>query len=144
MGRYGLFGGSQSRVQVRHGALIVVTLLLVVGGDEERHRGACDGGGGLDNMGHVAVVGLLVEVLELRVRVGGVLGEVVVATVGDALQLVPAPREQELHVGRARAVVAELVGVVGAQAQQVGGHAVLDVPVVAGGDRKSTRLNSSH
>ena len=38
------------------------------------------------------------------------LGEVVVAAVGDALELVPAPREEELHVGGARGVVAELVG----------------------------------
>ena len=41
-----------------------------------------------------------------------VLREVVVASVGDALELVPPPREEELHVGRAHAVVAQLVVIV--------------------------------
>ena len=41
--------------------------------------------------------------------------EVEVGAVGDSLQLVPPPGEQELHVGGGRRVVGELVGVVVAQ-----------------------------
>ena len=62
---------------------------------------------------------------------GGVLAQVVVAPVGDALELVPAPREQELHVARARRVVRQLVVVVGPQPQLLGRHAQVEVPVHA-------------
>ena len=57
--------------------------------------------------------------------------EVEVRALGDALQLVEAPRELELHVGRARRVVRELVGAVRAQPQHLGRDAVADVPVEA-------------
>ncbi len=43
----------------------------------------------------------------------GVLGQVVVAAVGDALELVPTPRGTGTHVGGARRVVRQLVRVVG-------------------------------
>ncbi len=57
--------------------------------------------------------------------------EVVVGALGDALELVEAPREEELDVGRARRVVRQLVGAVRAQAQLVARDAVADVPVEA-------------
>ena len=47
------------------------------------------------------------------------LGEVEVAAVGDALELLPANRVQVLDVTGAARVVRELVGVVGAQPQVV-------------------------
>ena len=55
--------------------------------------------------------------------------EVEVAAVGDALQLVPAPGEEELHVGRAAGVVRELALLVVAQVELVGRDAELEVPV---------------
>ena len=59
------------------------------------------------------------------------LGQVVVTAVGDALELVPTPREEELHVGGGRRVVRQLVGVVGPEPELLGGHAVVEVPLVA-------------
>ena len=59
------------------------------------------------------------------------LGEVVVAAVGDALELAPSPRVQELDVGGAGRVVRQLLGVVRAQAQLVLGDAEVDVPAAA-------------
>ena len=82
-------------------------------------------------MGDVARVGGLVEVVELLARRLHVLGEVVVAAVGDALELVPPPREEELDVGRAARVVAELVGVVGPQPHLALGDAEVEVPLLA-------------
>ena len=55
--------------------------------------------------------------------------EVVVGALGDALELVEAPRELELDVGRAGRVVRQLVGVVRAQAQHVARDAEAHVPV---------------
>ena len=88
---------------------------------QERHHRAGGAGRRLDHVGHVALVGGLVEVVELLARELGVLRQVVVGAVGDALELVPAPREEELHVGRAGGVVRQLVGVVRPQAQLVSG-----------------------
>jgi len=61
----------------------------------------------------------------------GVLTQVVVAALGDAFQLVEAPRELELDVARACGVVRQLVSVVRAQLQHVGGHPEVEVPVHA-------------
>jgi hypothetical protein len=61
----------------------------------------------------------------------GVRLEVEVGAVGDALELRPADREQVLDVGGPGRVVAELVGVVLAQAQVVGADAELLVPAAA-------------
>ena len=58
--------------------------------------------------------------------------QVVVAPVGDALELVPAPREQELHIGGGRRVVAQLVGPVGPQPYRLGVDAQVQVPLVPG------------
>ncbi len=55
--------------------------------------------------------------------------EIEVRAVGDPLQLAPAPRELELHVGRGHRVVRQLVSGVRAQAQHVLGDAEVDVPL---------------
>ena len=83
----------------------------------------------LDDVQDVALVGGLVEVGEVLAELAGVLGQVVVAPVGDALELVPPPREQELDVARGGRVVRQLVGVMRPQPQLVGGHAEAEVPV---------------
>src|SRR5437588_263699 len=54
--------------------------------------------------------------------------QVEVSAVGDALQLAPAPREPELDVRGAGAVVAELAQLVFAQAQALGLDAEITVP----------------
>ena len=106
---------------LRHG-------FLVVGGHEEGHGGAGGAGGRLDDMGHVALAGGLVEVLQPLARVGCVLPQVVVGAVGDAFELVPAPREQELHVARPHRVVRQLVLVVRPQPQHALGDPQVAVP----------------
>ena len=89
-------------MQAQHGSGLPSHLLLVVGGHEEGHHRAGGPRRRLDHVGGVAGVGGGVEVVEALPRPGGVGGQVVVAAVGDPLELVPAPREQELHVGGAR------------------------------------------
>ena len=106
-------------------------LLDVVGVDEEGEGGAVGAGGGLDHVGDVALLRLLVEVLELLAAELGVLGEVEVAAVGDPLELGPPDREQVLDVAGRRGVVGELVGAVRPDPQQVGPDAELGVPALA-------------
>ena len=75
-------------VQAQQDALAPGDLLLVVGVAEEGQEGAVGARGGLDHVRHVALaVGL--DDLELHARELGVLLEVVVAAVGDALELAP-------------------------------------------------------
>jgi hypothetical protein len=62
----------------------------------------------------------LVEVLQSHPRGLGVLGEVVVAAVGDALELVPAPGVGELDVGGALGVVRQVLFGVLVQTQLLG------------------------
>ena len=107
-------------------ALAALDLLGVVGVDDEGERRAVGAGGRLDHVRDVALLGPLVEVLELLAGELGVLGEVEVAAVGDPLELRPADREQVLDVGGGRGVVRELVGVVGAEPQVVGADPELE------------------
>ena len=88
-------------VQAQHDALAAGDLLLVVGVAEEGQERAVGARGGLDHVRHVALA-VRLDDLELRARVLGVLGEVVVAAVGDALELGPADRVAVLEVARAR------------------------------------------
>ena len=110
-------------MQAQHDALAPGDLLLVVGVAEEGQERAVGARRGLDHVRHVALaVGL--DDLELHARELGVLLEVVVAAVGDALELAPADREEVLEVARAARVVRELRGVVRADADVVGRDAV--------------------
>ena len=59
----------EARVQAQHGARLVVDDVLVVRGQQERGHRAVDAGGGLDDVRHVALVGGLVEVVELLAAV---------------------------------------------------------------------------
>ena len=52
-------------MEAQHGALAALDLLDVVGVDEEGEHRAVDAGGRLDHVRDVALLGLLVEVLEL-------------------------------------------------------------------------------
>ena len=100
--------GGEAPVQAQHGARLAAHLVLVVGGEEEGHHGPGGAGRRLDHVRRVALVGLGVEVVQLLPRRLGVGREVEVAPVGDALELVPAPGEEELDVGRAPRVVGQL------------------------------------
>ena len=89
-------------MEAEHRASFASYLFLVVCGEQERHHRAGGTSRRFDHMGHVATVGGLIEVVEFLPRMGGVLSEVVVTSIGDALELSPSPREQELHIGGAR------------------------------------------
>ena len=52
-------------MEPQHGALAALDLLDLVGVDQEGEGGAVGAGGRLDHVRHVALAGLLVEVLEL-------------------------------------------------------------------------------
>ena len=118
-------------MQAQDGALAALDLLDVVGVDHEGERRAVGAGGGLDHVGDVALLRLLVEVLQLLARELRVLAQVEVAAVGDPLELRPADREQVLDVRRRRGVVRELLLRVLAQAQVVGADAEAGVPALA-------------
>ena len=87
--------GSESGMQVQNGAYIVFALLilthdlLVVGLAEEGKSNAVAAEGGLDDIGDVVLVGILIEVGQILA--GGLLmaAEVVVGAVGDAPELAP-------------------------------------------------------
>src|SRR3712207_1514252 len=106
-------------------------LVLVVGVAQEGQDRAVRPGRGLDHVRDVlhALVGVLEEELlagDLRVGL-----QVEVPAVGDALELLPADREEVLDVRGAAGVVRELVGLVGAQAQVVRPDPEAGVPVEA-------------
>ena len=58
----------------------------------------------------------------------GVLSEVVIATIGDALEFAPSPREEELDIGGTRRIVTEFVGIVRTHAQTAFGNSEIEVP----------------
>ena len=111
-------------------------LLLVVGVAQEGEERAVDAERRLDHVRDVAL--LVADPLERRARVLGVLAQVVVAAVRDALELLPADREEVLDVARRARVVRELVRVVRAHAQVRRADAEAEVPA-AGAARSSTR-----
>src|SRR4029078_12634625 len=83
----------------------------------------------LDDVGDVALAGLLVEVLELLAGVLRVLGEIEVAAVGDALELLPADGVQVLAVRRRARVGPPLFLRVRARGEVVAADAEPLVPV---------------
>ena len=85
----------------------------------------------LDDPRDEVLLGRRVEVLEVLARRLGVAGQVEVAAVVDALQLLPAEREAVLDVDGLLGVVRQLVGRVLAQAQPLGRDAVRLVPGAA-------------
>ena len=119
-------------MEAQHGALLVVDDVGVVGGEQERRHRPCRTRRRLDDVRDVALVGRLVEVVEPLTGVCGVGVEVEVGALGDALQLVPAPRKQELDVGGTGRVVRQLVGAVRPRAAACSdGDAETHVPVEA-------------
>src|ERR1017187_4190545 len=122
--------GRQAPVEAQDRARLALHHVFVVGRHEKGHHRARGAGGRLDGVGNVALAGGLVEVLQANARGVGVLGQVVVAAVGHALELVPAPGEGELHVSGALGVMREVLFGVLVQAQLLGLDAQVHVPVV--------------
>ena len=81
----------------------------MIGREQEGHHRARRSRGGLDDVRRVVLVGRLIEELQLHARRVRMLGEVVVATVGHALEFVKAPGELEFDVRRALGIVREVL-----------------------------------
>jgi hypothetical protein len=100
--------------------------------DQEREQRTVDPTGRLDHERVVPRLLLLIEVREVLAARGLVRLQVVVGAVRDPLELGPVgPGVRVLDVDRALRVVAELVGVVLAQAQVLGLDPEVEVPAVA-------------
>ena len=134
----GLEGG-ECGVEVQHDAHVVVALLvladdlLIVGVAQDREHAALHAERRLDDVGdvfdHVLALALAID----HLHAAGVLmlREVVVRAVGNAPELAPAEREEELEVRRCLGVEAQLLGIVVAQAEVLVLQADGEQPVVA-------------
>jgi len=119
-------------MEVQHDAGVVFADgLLVIRFDKEGQHRAVGAQRGLDDVRDVVLVRLLVEIAHVDAGDLLVLREVVVRAVGDAPELAPAEREDELEVGRGLGIEAELLGVVVAQTQVLLLHAEAQQPVAA-------------
>ena len=136
-GEHGALEGGQGGVEAQDGAHVVVALLvladdlLVVGVHQEGQGHAVGAQGGLDDVGDIVLVLLLVEVGEILAGVLLVLLEVVVGAVGHAPQLAPAEGEHELEVGGGLGVEGQLLGLVVAQAEVLLLQAQIHQPLAA-------------
>ena len=99
--QHGDLVGRQSRIEAEHRASVVVHRLLVIGIHQESHGGAGCAGSWLDHVRDVSLVVRLIEEVELLAGGVGVLGEIEVAPVRDAFQLIPTPRKQILDIAGA-------------------------------------------
>ena len=134
----GLEGG-ECGVEVQHDAHVVVALLVladdlfIVGVAQDREHAALHAERRLDDVGdvfdHVLALALAID----HLHAAGVLmlREVVVRAVGNAPELAPAEREEELEVRRCLGVEAQLLGIVVAQAEVLVLQADGEQPVVA-------------
>ena len=86
-------------MQAEDGSLALADDLLVVRVHEHRDHDPLDADCGLDHVRDVTLT-VLSDVLELRRRVLGVLRQVEVAAIRDALELAPADRVVVLDVAR--------------------------------------------
>ena len=129
--------GRQGRVQVEHHPDVVLAVFvlahhfLVVGVAEEGQGHAVGAQGGLDHVGDVPGVLLLVEIGQVFAGVLLVALEVVVGAVGDAPQLAPAEGEEVLHVGGGFGVEGQLLGPVVPEADVFLRHAQAEQPAAA-------------
>ena len=113
--------GATAGWKPEHDAGLALDLLLAVGVHQQRERHPVGAGRGLHDVGEVALVRRLVEVLQLLAGVLLVPAEVEVAAVVDALDLLPAERELVLDVERRAGVVGQLVRAVLVPAQPAPG-----------------------
>ena len=117
-------------VELENGTHVVVHRFFVIGSDKERQPGTGRTGSRFDDVRHVTLVVRLIEVLDASAAVLGMLFQVEVATVGDPLELTPAPREHKLDVGGARRIMRQLVFIMIAHHQQRFRNTQVDVPLV--------------
>ena len=111
----------QRRMQVHdHTGVLFVELFFVVCLDDDRQEQTLHAQRRLDNIGHIALAGRLVKVVERLAAGVDVLGQVVVGAVGDAPQLAPAEGEEVFKVGGRLGIEAQLLLLVVAQTEVFG------------------------
>ena len=123
-GQNGCLEGGQRGVEVHdHTNIILAVLVLtdnlfIVSVAQNRQYAAFNAQRGLDDIGDIFhhVLALALAVDKLLAADVGVLGQVIVSTVGHAPQLAPAEGEQELKVRGGLGVEAQLLGIVVAEA----------------------------
>ena len=127
----------KGRVQMQDGADVVVALLVlpddlfVVGIGQEGQERAFDAEGRLDDIGDIARVLLLIEIRQILAGRVLMLRQVIIRAVGNAPELAPAKREQELEVRRRLGIEAQLLRVMVAQAKVLLLHAEGEQPLLA-------------
>ncbi|MBA7632359.1 hypothetical protein ES703_39903 [subsurface metagenome] len=104
---------------------------FIVGITEEGQHGAVHPGRWLNDKRHDVLVGLLVKVGHLFAAVFGVPRQVVVAAIGNALQLCPAHGEIVIDVVAFPGVVGQFCIAVGAQAEVLLPDAEVQVPLLS-------------
>ena len=110
--------GAILRVELEEGARLAADFVDRVGLAEKRERGSIGAGGGLDDVGDEAFFFFLVEIAEVLAAEFHVLAQVVLAAVGDALELADSERKGVLDIGGGRRVESQLIGVVVAKAKR--------------------------
>ena len=104
---------------------------FVVGITEEGQHGTVHPGRWLNDIRHDVLVGFLVKVGHLFAAVFGVLRQVVVAAIGNTLQLRPAHGEVVIYVVAFPGVVGQFCIAVGAQAEVFFTDAEVQVPLLS-------------
>ncbi|CAB4789185.1 unannotated protein [freshwater metagenome] len=87
-------------METQHGTHFPTHFVLFVGREQERHHGPGSSGGRFDDVRGIALVAGLVEVLQLGATGCRVGLQVKVGAIGNTFKFAPAPREEELNVGR--------------------------------------------
>src|SRR5438132_5876341 len=119
---------SEVRAEAQEDARALLVGLLVVCGAQDGVRRAIRTDGRLNDVRDEALVGDVVEVLELLPGVFGMPAQVVAGAVVAPLELVPPERKSELDVRRRGRVMRTFIVRVVAEAQLLFGDALLDVP----------------
>ncbi|GBU22605.1 hypothetical protein R80B4_02515 [Fibrobacteres bacterium R8-0-B4] len=114
---------------MQYHALVLALALNVVGVDQERQRRPVRPRSRFYHIREVVRLSFVVKVRQILAAELRVLLQVIIRTVGDALKLAPAEREEVLHVNAGLGVVGELVLFVVAQAQVFRFDAVILVPL---------------
>ncbi len=115
-------------MQVEHGPQLALGYVFIIGIAEEGQHRAVHTGRWLDDVGDNMLVGLFIKVGHLPAAVFGVLPQIVIAAVGDALQLRPAHGEIVVDVVTFLGVMRQFFLAVGTQAQVILPDAETQIP----------------
>ncbi len=113
----------ERRMEAQHHAHLALHLLFPIGIDHHRERHPVGARGGLDDVGDVALVRGLIEILQLLSRILLVAAQVEIGAIVDPLDLLPAKGELVLNIEGVLGVMGQLVGAVPMEAELRGREA---------------------